>query len=102
MTGPIDQKGGARIGEGFMSSNYTWPFARLSATDTAITLDTPSTAYFFDGASISCIRKYNGLFSRGVQIVHNKEGYPDLVVFWTCRRNKLLSQLRELGFSTED
>jgi hypothetical protein len=109
----VSQRGGACIGYGYILSwNGTWPFARLDATESGITLKFfPRKQYHFDKDSVSAIREYKNpfLFARGVQILHTKNDYPPFIVFWTHNPfhwsytpKRLISQLRELGFAVQD
>jgi hypothetical protein len=108
----VSQRGGARIGYGFFVSwNGTWPFARLDATESGITLRFFWKQYYFDKDSVSAIREYKIPlpFSRGVQILHTNNDYPPFIVFWTFNPlfwtfnpKKLISQLKQLGFPVQD
>ena len=103
MSEYLNQRGGARIGYSYWGAmNATWPFATLKATDETITLSVSSKEYVFDRQNIQELKKYGGIFSTGLQILHTKEEYPPLVIFWTFNFKKLKSKFEELGIRVED
>ncbi|MFC2018070.1 hypothetical protein ACFLTQ_02060 [Chloroflexota bacterium] len=112
MTHVFRQRGGAAVGSDECSAmlwNSRWPSAHPTVSEPSIILGVWWRGYyFFDKAHISAIRPFNGpfgTFSRGVQILHAKENYPQFVVFWCVwgpTRTKLISKLEEFGYPLDD
>jgi hypothetical protein len=108
MEGPYVETGGLRYGSTFWSSaNCTWPFARLEATSSRVTLTTPTLPLLGDTIvlpheSIDSIVKVRGLLSVGARFVHHEEGPPPYIAFWTFSFERLKSQLQDLGYVVLD
>jgi hypothetical protein len=99
----FSQIGGARIGHSFWrASNATLPFAYLKATPQTLTLRVLLKQYTFEKQTIRQLKLCQGIFSTGLQIVHAREDYPTLIVFWTLDFKGLKSGLQKLGVSVED
>lgn len=90
--------GGARIN----LFNATWPFAKLRIEESGLMLKVVVSGTFdFPKFSISSIRKHGVIpvFSDGLQIKHDIEGYPDLIVFWCLgQRERILKELKRDGY----
>jgi hypothetical protein len=103
MPEEFNQRGGGRIGHSFWrASNATWPFASLKVTPQTLTLKVLMKQYTFEKENIHQLKRYQGIFSTGLQIVHIRKGYPPFIVFWTFNFEVLKSELQRLGFSVED
>ncbi len=87
--------GGVRID----TFNATWPFAKLKATEIKIELKVFSKTYIINKDDIISLKKYKGLFSRGLKIQHKVGDIPSHVVFWTFSFKKLKKDLENLGYS---
>ena len=99
------ETGGAGIGYSYLlRSNFTFPFARLVATESHIALSVLwglAGKYEFDKGSIERISKCKGLISTGLRIFHTKTGYPPFIVFWTFSFDWLKGELERLGWEVE-
>ena len=97
FTREISVIGGARIG----IVNATWPFARLVATSTGLSVTTLLDPYDFRPSDVVSLERYGSLplFSNGIRIVHSRPDYPAKVIFW-CFGNpdQLIARIRETGF----
>lgn len=103
MTHTFSQRGGVKIGSEYAtSSNYTWPFAHLTASENGIALNVIRKKYYFQKDNISAIRQYDNFWVKGVQLLHSIDGYPQFIVFRSFNRNKLISELRKLGYHIID
>jgi len=103
MPEEFDQRGGGRIGHSFWrASNATWPFASLTVTPQTLTLKVLMKQYTFERETIRQLKRYRGILSTGLQIVHIRKDYPPFIVFWTFSFEVLKSELQRLGYSVED
>jgi len=92
-------RGGIRKGTSYLlAANYTWPFAVMEITNESICLSAFATKYVFDAGVILAIKKYDGMFSKGIQIEHNVDSIPKFVVFWTFQREAIIKCLIEHGY----
>ena len=92
-------RGGIRIGKGyFVALNVTWPFVVMEVSKNSISLRCSGVKYEFHADAISSIKKYNGLFSKGLKIEHQVQSIPEFVVFWTFQRNSVIKCLAEHGY----
>lgn len=104
----VSRLGGAKIGSGFFQSyDFGILSARLCVTESAIRLRLLWINYYFDKASVVCLRRYQIIGVTGLQIVHTCRDYHDFVVFWPLcplpfRFNRLKSGIQDLGFVVED
>jgi len=105
MTGSFDrsgvtltfsQIGGLRVGEA-PHLNVTWPFARLTVTETDLIASGLGRTWTFPKNSIQSLRKYRGLFSTGLRI--DSGAAPRLFVFWTFGFAALKQELERLGYT---
>jgi hypothetical protein len=102
------ERGGIRYGETFfLASNYSWPFAKLSATANDVSISVSlgklsGKTFVFDRASVKSIVRKRGLWSVGVQIVHSVADYPPFILFWTFSFRRLKAELQRLGYDVID
>lgn len=78
----VEETGGARIG----IKSASWPFARLTATKKDLRLRVKLIGrYQFSPEEVTRIEviKVIPLVGRGIRIHHQKEEYPEKVIFWT-------------------
>jgi len=95
-------RGGLRAGSGYsLATNYTWPFATMEITSDSIRIGTFFSKYVFEVGKIHFIKKYDALFSKGVQIFHEVNTLPKFIVFWTLQRKSVLKCLSEYGYCIE-
>lgn len=102
MTDPaFTVRGGARIGgQGKAGGwNYTWPFAKLEATEARVRISVPGRDHVFERSSR--IRRFKGFFSLGVEL-RSAEWAPR-VVFWPppLGYRALVNALTRLGYTVE-
>ena len=103
MPEEFDQRGGGRIGYSYWrASNATWPFASLTVTPQTLTLKVLMKQYTFERETIRQLKRYRGILSTGLQIVHIRKDYPPFIVFWAFGFGVLKSELQRLGYSVED
>ena len=89
------QIGGVRLD----MTNATWPFAKITVSEKNIKLKILFKEYSLKKEDVIGLRKYNGLFSTGLLIEHNKSAYPHHIVFWTFGFKKLKTNIEKIGFS---
>ena len=90
-------RGGARIGW----VNASWPFAKLTADASALTLSSLGT-YTFTPSQVVALEPYGSLpiISSGIRIRHNRRDYPKTIIFWCMgRRGAVLEEVAGTGFS---
>jgi hypothetical protein len=108
METTYSETGGVRYGHTFtLASNYTWPFAKLTATSNAISITVSlgrlwSKTFSFERASIRSIVRKRGLWSVAIQIIHTASDYPPFMLFWTFRFARLRAELQRLGYEVSD
>ena len=98
MKNNFSQRGGARLG----SFNATWPFAQIVLDSSGITLKVFWKVYSFCKNEIIGLRKYDGIFSLGLLIEHQKTDYPNHIVFWTFNFEKLQEVTETLGYAFDE
>jgi hypothetical protein len=94
----IKETGGARIG----MANASWPFAKLTVNKNTLILNAGLIGKLvFSPANIISIEPYNGtaLFSSGIKINHNVNGYNPKVIFCTFDNpSALINRIAQTGF----
>jgi hypothetical protein len=96
MTQTFSVTGGARIGW----VNATWPLARLSVADGALTVTALLLGtYTFAPDEVVALEALQS-FGYGIRIVHSRSDCPRNVVFW-CLRNPagILADIERAGFT---
>jgi hypothetical protein len=95
------QRGGARIEDGLLPVNYSWPFASLSADRNRIIVTIAlfcfCREYEFDRREVTIVN-HEGLFSKGILITHENLNLPRTIVFWCSNRGNLLKALADLEY----
>jgi hypothetical protein len=86
-------------GGAFLAFNATWPFASVQVEDSALTLSCFGKRWVFPKSSIRRLSKHHGLFSVGLRIEHNIDGYAEFIVFWTFRFSHLQRELEQRGYT---
>ena len=95
---PIILTGGAKTG----LVHSSWPFARLIIEPTQLVLHAHLKEFVFsseDELEIAVARHVLFRIPTGIQILHNNPDYPDRVVFWYLRTQKLLDYLSITEFA---
>ena len=99
MNGEVTARGGARIGW----ANATWPFARLKAERSGLSLKVfLFGSYQFSPENVVSLEKYGLIpfLGQGIKITHSVHEYPTKIVFWCLGRpNRLISRIKETGFT---
>jgi hypothetical protein len=95
MENKFSQSGGARLD----TFNATWPFAKFCAGLNNIKLGVFRKEYMLNKNEIIGLRRYNGIFSKGLLIEHSRKDYPHHMVFWTFSFGKLKKGIEGLGYS---
>jgi hypothetical protein len=97
--------GGLRYGSSFwISTNFTWPFATLTASPNEVSIRVSlgrlwARTFALESSQIKSISKTLGLMSTGIVIEHSNVEYPPLILFWTFRYETLKEQLEAVGHS---
>jgi hypothetical protein len=86
-------KGGARIG----STNATWPLAKLCVKVNELKITNGWHTCIFNPEDIVSLTFYE-FFSPGIKITHIKANYPSKVIFWTLKAEKILEDIKTIGF----
>ena len=91
-------RGGIRIGNSFFDAiNITFPFVTLiiysSIIEFRINLLFKIKIITIKICDIKIIKKVNGIFFNGVQIVHSNLDYPKYIVFWSCKYDDIINEL---------
>lgn len=101
-TTAMKERGGARVGDGLIPINYSWPFAVISADDQTLTVRIKvfffSRVYSLAKADIIRLVGGKGLMGHGFQIEHSDRSHPSHMIFWCFRPKKLVRELRDLGY----
>lgn len=101
----IQQRGGARIGNGITPFNCTWPFAVLKVDQERLSLRVKilffSGEYVIQKCRIERMVEVIGFLSPGIRIEHNDHSQPTQLIFWCFGAKRLLTELRELGYPVE-
>ena len=98
------ETGGLHFGSSYrFASNYTWPFAILTATPEELSLRTSvgcfmKRTFIIERPQIRQIRKRRGMWSLGIEILHSVNEYPKFLLFWTFQYRILKQQLESLGY----
>ena len=90
----FSQIGGTRLG----FFNATWPFAKISVSQDTLELKCFSKKYKFEKDQIIDLREYNGMMSKGLLIEHKLNDYPEHIVFWTFKFERLKHSLEKFGY----
>ena len=91
----FSQKGGVRLDV----FNLTWPFAKIIVNSESIIIQAFWKKYLLKKNEISNLRKYSGIFSKGLLIEHKRKDYPHHMVFWTLNLQRLKNAIEDLGYS---
>ena len=99
------ERGGLRWGSNFWyGSNATWPFATLKATpqnlDISVGIGPLRRTFAFNRSDIQEVSIKSGLISKGLKVTHLRSDCPPVIVFWTFRPRRLLSEMAALGYPT--
>ena len=101
-TETFTQRGGLRIG----IWNFTWPFARLVADASSITIHLwffGTRSFTFEKANIKSLERYWLLLTPGLRIRHScTQTLPDSVIFWTYNFQALRVGLEGLGYHVQE
>lgn len=81
--------------------NASWPFAKLTVTREKITLRVFSNEYEIEKRAVITLKKHKGIFSRGLNIVHDKNEIPGRLIFWTFNFSKLKLVMEQMGYDFE-
>lgn len=92
----ITFRGGLRAG----GLNLTWPFVTLKICNDSMVISVPGKRHVINKELIHSIELHQGMFSRGVKIIHHHEGLESPVIFWSFTARLVLEAARELGFET--
>ena len=82
-----------------MSVNATWPLAKLTVTETQMTLSVVGFRWILPKSSIRSLGRYHGFLSTGLRIEHSIPRRPSFVVFWTFRFYELKQELERHGYT---
>jgi hypothetical protein len=97
----FEATGGARVGW----VNATWPFAKLTASPHALSLEIGLVGdYTFRPDQVVALSAYTmiPLLGWGIRIEHRVAHYPARVIFWSFGRpDSLLTRIREAGFQPQ-
>jgi hypothetical protein len=100
MAGPFSIRGGIRIGRSYwVALNLSAPLARLALEPERVILALPFREIRLDRQSIQSVRPENGIFSKGVRIIHSDPLVSPFVLFWTRRAGELIAAFRQCGYS---
>jgi hypothetical protein len=92
------ERGGLRIGSSYwFSSNYTWPFAKISASKEKLILTCLLNSIELKRDEVLYIERYKGFFSQGIRIYHKKIKHP-FIIFWSLSVNNLINKLKDKGY----
>src|SRR3989344_5161004 len=94
--------GGIRIGDSYwISSNATWPFAKLKVNRENLIINSPFSELKFKRANVKFIEKYQGplwFLGKGIKINHNKLRTSKFIIFWSYNVDNLIQKLKFLGY----
>ena len=103
MKAELQCTGGAYAG----GINASWPFAKLTATSSYISLEIRAVAplvesqYTFPAESVIAVKRLIILpfLAWGIRIEHTVKSYPRRIVFWSLvNPSKVLAGFAEIGF----
>jgi hypothetical protein len=85
----------------WMSVITGWPFGRLFANPRSLTFRviggwTPR--YVLPRENVIRVEVVRRLFRRGIRFEHDQRKLPNYLVVWTFKRERLLSELRAMGY----
>lgn len=75
------------------SANYTWPFVVLHVGPDELRMEFFGREYRIRRCEIVRLSRYDGWFSKGIQITHSSSSVPQKLVFWTMNRDSVMSGL---------
>lgn len=97
MADGFTQRGGAQIGQWIV----TWPFAVMTADDTALTLSIISKKVF-PKSDIVRLSPYRNMLGAGLRIEHAVKSETGFIVFWPLDYDGLKANLIRLGYNVID
>ena len=82
---PYTDYGGVMYGQCYLGSmNWSFPLAQLSLNDSSAEIKILwFKKFLFAPGDIQKIELFNGIFSKGIRIIHNRKDYPPFIVFWS-------------------
>lgn len=93
------KRGGIRIGQSFWrAANFTIPFVELKLGGGAVCIKYLFREITIPLGNVKSVRKKWGLFSPGVQIIHDVEGLEPFILFWSFSVGLVLEKFREYGY----
>jgi len=95
--------GGLRWGNSYgRAANATWPFAKLTATQSKLTIRLRfgpfGRTFEFERHEVRALRRKRALFSVGIVVDHESTIHPPFLLFWTFGYARLKSALEQLGY----
>ena len=89
--------GGARVGW----VNASWPLAQLSVSEGRLRLYAFLIGqYDFAPEDVIAFENYGfiPILASGVRIMHRRTDYPQKIIFWSARPNRLIERIGQAGF----
>jgi hypothetical protein len=86
--------GGLRVGKGLSALNVTWPSAKLVVDSDRIILSGCGQTFEFTPQNLKMISRHSGIFSTGLRFHHTDPNYPEFLVFWCFRPEKLMADIK--------
>ena len=98
MSESLQVTGGAQVAW----VNLSWPFARLSASATELSIKSWLLgSYSFSPDQVAVLKPYGSIpiLASGIQVIHTNSSYPGNIVFWSFGSpRRLIERIQGLGF----
>jgi hypothetical protein len=99
-----EQTGGLRYGYSFLfATNASIPLAHLHVSQKQLSIrvglgKSKWEQFTLPRERVRSVSMRRGLFGTGVQFEHDQRGTPPCLVFWPTNRERLLGELRSMGY----